>query len=100
MNIYSLTFKAKCPVDGSEITYDWTVHTEHVYMAEELRRIADGIGEGLHERIADALHDRFGGQQTLEATHAGGVHIKTLRPEFVHWARPAPVTQETPDEHR
>lgn len=91
MNIYSLTFKAKCPVDGSEITYDWMVHTEHVYMAEELRRIADGIGEGLHESIADALFDRFGGQQRLKATHAGDVHIETRRPAFMHWARPAPA---------
>jgi len=93
VNVYSQKFTARCPVDGSIVDYSWTLHTCNTYMAEELRRIADGFAEGLHERIADALHGRFGGQQTLEATHAGDVHIKTLRPEFVHWARPAPASQ-------
>lgn len=90
MNIYTLKFKAKCPVDGALIDYDWKLHTSYVFMAEELRRIADGIGEGLHEKIADDLHDRFGGQQRLVAVHAGDVHIETIRPAFVHWARSTP----------
>jgi hypothetical protein len=93
MNVYSLKFQARCPVDGATIDYEWTVYTEHVYMAEELRRIADGLGEGLHEKIADDLHDRFGGQQRLRATHAGAVLIETRRPAFMHWARPTPTRE-------
>ena len=94
MNVYTLQFKARCPVDGTVIDYDWTIYTAHVYMAEELRRVADSLGEGLHENMADALFDRFGGRQRLKATHAGDVHIETRRPAFVHWARPGHFESE------
>lgn len=87
MNTYKLKFQAKCPVDGSVIEYDWSLHAGFTVMAEELRRIADGIGEGLHEKIADELFDRFGGSQSLRAVHAGGVTIKTTRPHLAHWRR-------------
>lgn len=91
MNVYRLNFKARCPVDGAEIEYAWMLQTGYSVMAEELRRIADGFGTELHERIADALYDRFGGQQTLKAVHAGAVSIETLRPDIAHWQRPVPA---------
>ena len=87
MNIYRLTFTAKCVHDNSLVEYAWTVHSGFTIMAEELRRIADGIREGLQEDIANQLFDRFGGQQVLVATHAAGVTIETLRPHVAHWRR-------------
>jgi hypothetical protein len=87
VNTYRLKFQAKCPVDGSSIEYEWALHSGFTVMAEELRRIADGIGEGLHEKIADDLFDRFGGSQCLRAVHAGGVTIETIRPDLAHWRR-------------
>lgn len=87
-NTYVTEFKARCPVDQSLIDYRWTLVLDYVVMAEELRRIADGIGTGLHEEIANQLFDRFGGVQRLRATHAGGVEITTNR-----CAQPAPDEQ-------
>jgi len=90
MNTYKLRFRARCPNDGSLVEYEWVLHTGYTFMTEELRRVAASFSEGYHERIADQLHERFGGQQVITATHAGDVVVETRRPEFVHWARPAP----------
>lgn len=94
MNIYRLKFTAKCPNDGSTVEYDWTLYTCYTFMTEELRRIADGFGEGYHERIADQLYERFSGQQKITAIHAGDVQVETRRPEFVHWARPGSLARD------
>jgi hypothetical protein len=93
MNTYKLKFKAKCPNDGTLVEYDWALHTCYTYMTEELRRVADSFVEGYQERIADELHERFGGQQVITAVHAGDVRVETRRPEFVHWARPSDGAQ-------
>ena len=86
MNIYTTGFFAKCPVNGARITYSLTIHTGIVIKAEDITDFIDGIGEGLHEDIADSLLDRFGGSQRLKADHHG-VHIETIRPHMAHWGR-------------
>lgn len=86
MNIYTTEFFAKCPVNGARITYSLTIHTGIVIKAEDITDFIDGIGEGLHEDIADSLLDRFGGSQRLKADHHG-VHIETIRPHMAHWGR-------------
>lgn len=88
MNIYTVNFSAKCPVNGRGIKYRLEVHAGAVLMVEDLRSHVDAIGEGLHEDIADALLAKFGGSQRLEAEHHG-VHIKTIRPHLEHWDKPS-----------
>lgn len=85
MNIYTIHFSARCPVNGRGIRYTLEIQTGAALMAEELRAHVDAIGEGLHEDIADQLCAKFGGSQRLEAEHHG-VHIKTIRPHLAHWA--------------
>ena len=88
MNIYTVHFSARCPLNGKGIKYTLEVYTGAVLMAEDLRGHVDAIGEGLHEDIADALLAKFGGSQRLEAEHHG-VHIRTIRPHLAHWQKPA-----------
>lgn len=87
MNIYTIDFSARCPVNKLGIKYTLEIQTGAVLMAEDLRAHVDGIGQGLHEAIADQLCERFGGSQRLEAEHHG-VHIKTIRPHLAHWSKP------------
>ena len=89
MNIYTVSFSARCPMNGLGIKYTLEIHTGAVLMAEDLRAHVDAIGQGLHEDIADALLAKFGGSQRLEAEHHG-VHIKTIRPHLAHWSKPEP----------
>jgi hypothetical protein len=51
---------------------DQMIPVEHIVTATGL------IKFGYHENIADELHERFGGRQTLEAHHHG-VDIYTVR---------------------
>lgn len=47
-------------------------------MVEHIRTATSLIKKGYHEKIADELHERFGGEQRIVATHQG-VEIETLR---------------------
>jgi hypothetical protein len=85
LNIYTVHFSARCPVNGLYILYTLAIHTGEVLMVEDIRAHLDGIGEGLHEHIADQLCAKFGGSQRLVADHHG-VHIQTIRPHLAHWA--------------
>lgn len=78
MNIYRHTFTAKCPSDGDTIIYNLEIRSLAVVMVEHIRTATALIKSGYHERIADELAERLGGDQTIKAVHQG-VEIETLR---------------------
>lgn len=78
MNIYRHTFTASCPSDGETIVYNLEIRSLGVIMVEHIKTATALIKSGYHERIADELADRFGGDQTIIATHQG-VEIETVR---------------------
>lgn len=85
MNIYTVNFSARCPVNGRGIKYTLEVHTGATIMVEDIRAEVESITEGYHEAIADQLCAKFGGSQRLTAKHHG-VEIETIRPHLAHWA--------------
>lgn len=78
MNIYRHTFIAACPSDGDAIIYSLEIRSPAVIMVEHIKTATALIKSGYHERIADDLAERFGGEQTIIATHQG-VEIETVR---------------------
>lgn len=78
MNIYRHTFTASCPSDGETIVYSLEIRSLGVIMVEHIKTATMLIKSGYHERIADELAERFGGDQTIIATHQG-VQIETVR---------------------
>lgn len=78
MNIYRHTFTAVCPSDGDTIIYQLEIRSLVVIMVEHIKTATALIKSGYHERIADELSKRFGGNQTIIATHQG-VEIETVR---------------------
>ncbi|SEE40083.1 hypothetical protein [Pseudomonas coleopterorum] len=78
MNIYRHTFKATCPSDGDTIIYSLEIRSLAVVMVEHIRTATALIKSGYHERIADELAERLGGDQTIKAVHQG-VEIETVR---------------------
>ncbi len=78
MNIYRHTFTATCPSDGDTIIYSWEIRSNRVVMVEHIKTATALIKSGYHERIADELLERFGGDQKIIATHQG-VEIETVR---------------------
>ncbi|MBD8825352.1 hypothetical protein [Pseudomonas sp. CFBP 13602] len=78
MNIYRHTFAATCPSDGDTIIYSLEIRSLAVVMVEHIRTATALIKSGYHERIADDLAERLGGDQTIKAVHQG-VEIETVR---------------------
>lgn len=78
MNIYRHTFTAICPSDGDTIIYSLEIRSRGVVMVEHIKTATALIKSGYHERIADELSERFGGDQTIIATHQG-IEIETVR---------------------
>jgi hypothetical protein len=78
MNIYRHTFTAVCPSDGDTIIYSIEIRSLAVVMVEHIRTATALIKSGYHERIADELAERLGGDQTIKAVHQG-VEIETVR---------------------
>ncbi len=78
MNIYRHTFTATCPSDGDTIIYSLEIRSLAVVMVEHIRTATVLIKSGYHERIADELAERLGGDQTIKAVHQG-VEIETVR---------------------
>lgn len=79
MNTYRIEFHARCPVNNARIRYSLRIVAEEMIRVESLNDFVEGISSGFHEDIADALHSKFGGRQTLVAEHHG-VLIETERP--------------------
>lgn len=78
MNTYTKTFIATCPVDGENIIYALAIQSKKMIHVEHINTACALQKSGFHEDIADALHAVLGGEQTIEATHAG-VRITTVR---------------------
>jgi hypothetical protein len=78
MNIYRHTFAATCPNDGELIIYRLEIKTNEMIFVEHLKAETALIKTGIQERIADRLQQRFGGEQTMVATHQG-IEIETQR---------------------
>lgn len=88
MNTYKTKFFAKCPANGIRVEFDLTINTGSVIPVEDILKEVEDIQKGFHEDIADRLHRRFGGSQTLVAEHHG-VRIETIRPHAAHWNKEA-----------
>jgi len=86
VNTYRTKFWARCPVNQQAIDYALRIDTGEVIPAERIREEVERIVSGLHEEIADGLHAKFGGSQTLTAHHHG-VDIETIRPHLAHWQK-------------
>jgi hypothetical protein len=87
VNVYTIDFKATCPVNGDSVDYQLRIETCDVVPAESLVAEVSTLHDRLHENIADSLAALFGGRQTLAATHRG-VHIETTRGGAIdpkHW---------------
>jgi hypothetical protein len=69
MNTYKTEFFCLCPLNETRIKYFLEIATD------EFKNYASGF----HELIAEDLHKKFGGKQTLVADHHG-VTIETTRP--------------------
>jgi hypothetical protein len=78
MNIYTATFCARCPVNGAAIWYTLRIETSGRLLVETLQSQLEHVAPAFHEDIADAMLEKFGGQQTMTATHHG-VQIETRR---------------------
>lgn len=80
MNTYRTEFFCLCPVNRVRIKYTLSIKTRVMLPVEEILAVVESYSEGYHEQIADELHSRFGGEQTLVAEHHG-VTITTERNE-------------------
>lgn len=83
MNAYTTEFFADCPNNGARIKYTLRIETESVILVEHILAATESFTNDFHEHIADALHGRFGGKQTLVADHHT-VRIETLREAREH----------------
>lgn len=78
MNIYRHNFVCACPNNGFAIVYSLQIETDRVIYVEHIVTAAALHKQAYHEAIADDMHARFGGRQTLKAHHHG-VDIETRR---------------------
>lgn len=78
MNIYRYQFVSRCPNNGRPIIYALEIETDEVVRVEHIMTAAALHESAYHEEIADDMHARFKGRQTLKAHHHG-VDIETRR---------------------
>ena len=77
MNVYRYGFSTECIMNADLIRYELEIKTSRVIIAEDIMDFP--IPEkALHEALADAFFERFGGRQTMIARH-GEVDIETRR---------------------
>lgn len=77
-NIYRHQFVSRCPNNQQPIVYALEIETDAMVRVEHIVTAARVNECAFHEVIADDLHARFGGRQTLKAHHHG-VDIETRR---------------------
>ena len=78
MNKYTTKFIALCPINNKQIVYQLEIKHSDQIMVEKILEEVGKYTSAFHERIADELFIRFGGEQTLTANHHGVV-IQTER---------------------
>ncbi len=82
INRYNRSFACKCPTTGQPIIYHIAIATSgRMLYVEHINTAIALLESAYHEQIADILHAKLGGQQTLTATHEG-VLITTQRGEL------------------
>lgn len=70
LNRYKTEFFCECPINNIRIHYFVEIETEEIIAVEELiDYINEHYKSGWHEHIADDLHTKFGGTQTMRADH-------------------------------
>lgn len=79
MNTYKTEFFCVCPINHTRIKYHLEIVTEEIIPVEHILEQFERYDSGFHELIAEELHEKFGGKQTLVADHHG-VTIETTRP--------------------
>lgn len=79
MNTYKTEFFCVCPINRTRIKYHLEIVTEKIIPVEHILEQFERYDSGFHELIAEELHEKFGGKQTLVADHHG-VTIETTRP--------------------
>lgn len=79
MNTYKVEFFCVCPINNIRVKYHLEIITEETIPVEHILDQFKRYDSGFHELIADELHEKFGGKQTLVADHHG-VTIETTRP--------------------
>lgn len=79
MNSYKTEFFCVCPVNNARIKYHLEIVTDEIIPVEDILGQLRRYDSGFHELIAQELHEKFGGTQTLVAEHHG-VTIETTRP--------------------
>jgi hypothetical protein len=67
-----------CPNNNEAIVYSLTIESDKVIYVEHIKTAASLHKRAFHEAIADDLHVRLGGRQTMKAHHHG-VDIETVR---------------------
>ncbi len=71
MNIYRYTFACDCIVDGETIDYQLEIKTHGQLMVEDIIEfVEDQRDATIQEVIADQLHAKFGGEQTITGIHS------------------------------
>lgn len=65
-------------MDGDIIQYELTIKTECDIFVEHINTALSLMKEGIHEKIADTLFERFGGEQEIIASHQG-IRIRSIR---------------------
>jgi len=78
MNIYRYQFTAACPNNSRQIVYQLCIQSKDMIHVEHIVSFAAQYPKVFHEDLADALHEKFGGRQTMVAHHHG-VDIETVR---------------------
>jgi len=78
MNIYESEFFCICPNNNIRVKYQLEIKTNKTIPVEEIIHEVQNIHRGFHEKIADQLFCRFGGEQKLSADHHS-VKITTIR---------------------
>lgn len=79
MNSYKTEFFCVCPLNNTRIKYHLEIVTNEIIPVEDILNQLRRYDSGFHELIAEELHEKFGGTQTLVAEHHG-VIIETTRP--------------------
>ena len=81
MNKYTYSFNSQCPNEThGVIYYTIEIETPTMIMVEAIIDYCKKYVKSYHEEIADDLIKKFGGKQTITATHKN-VKIETIRYE-------------------
>ena len=76
-NTYKYQFSCGCPNNDRDVIYSLVIEHDEMIMVEDIITATRGRNS-FHETLADFLHEKFGGKQTMIAHHHG-VDVETIR---------------------